>query len=370
MSKWQKRIYRAACWLFLLAIGGVFGSIEAQAGAKAYDYLVPDADVRYMTEDEIADMPLQVVCYAKNEIYARHGRMFVSQELTDYFEEQLWYYGCISASDFSSSVLNVYETYNIQLLSDREKALRSGGYQLDQPGYNFSAIYDYLYGYCGYVLEDDYFIFPDSDCYYLSSADVEGMTLQEICYGKNEIYARHGRQFVSQELTDYFNTKTWYYGSIAPSDFNSGVFNAYENANIQFLSDLESSWSNGAGYQLDQPGYDIYAVGISSYYYQYDRLENDFIFYDSDSRYLTQEEIQGLSLQVICYAKNEIYARRGRMFQSGELQDYFDSKPWYYGRISPESFSPEVFNKYETANVELLNNYEHTLNPNGYQLAY
>lgn len=358
------------CLVCLLTIGGLLGGIQASADAKAYDYIVPEADIRYMTEDEIVDMPLQVVCYAKNEIYARHGRMFQSQELTDYFEEQLWYYGCISPSDFSGSVLNVYETYNIQLLSDREKALQSGGYVLDQAGYDFSAIYDYIYGYCGYELLDDYYIFPDSDCYYLSSIDVEGMTLQEICYGKNEIYARHGRQFVSEELTEYFNTKTWYYGNIAPENFSSGVFNVYETANIQYLSDLENSWSNGAGYQLDQPGYDIYAVGISAYYYGDDRLENDFIFYDSDSRYLTQEEMQGLSLQVICYAKNEIYARRGRMFQSGELQDYFDSKPWYYGRISPESFTSDVFNKYEAANVQLLDEYEHALNATGYQLNY
>ena len=56
---------------------------------------------------------------------------------------------------------------------------------------------------------------------------------------------------------------------------------------------------------LDQPGYDIYAVGISDYYYDDDRLENDFIFYDSDTRYLTDEEVKGLSLQVVCYAKNE-----------------------------------------------------------------
>ncbi|MFQ9393936.1 MAG: hypothetical protein ACLR2E_07220 [Lachnospiraceae bacterium] len=41
---------------------------------------------------------------------------------------------------------------------------------------------------------------------------------------------------------------------------------------------------------LDQPGYDIYAVGISDYYYDDDRLENDFIFYDSDTRYLTDEK--------------------------------------------------------------------------------
>ena len=356
-------------WLLVLAFVWVLSCPrKVQAEAKAYDYIVPDADIYYLSEADIADMPLQVVCYAKNEIYARHGRMFQSQELTDYFEEQLWYYGCISPSDFSSSVLNKYETANIKLLSDREKALRSGGYVLDQPGYNFSAVYNYIYGCYDYVVEDDYYIFPDSDIRYMTAYDIDGMTAQEICYGKNEIYARHGRMFVSQELTDYFNTKSWYYGSIAPSNFSDSVFNSYETANVKLLSDYENSKTGGAGYQLDLPGYDIYAVGISTYYYDDDRLENDFIFYDSDTRYLTEAEVQGLSLQVLCYAKNEIYARRGRTFVSQELMDYFCSKPWYYGRISPSDFSPEVFNKYETANIDLLNRYEHAIDPDGYQL--
>lgn len=105
------------------------------------------------------------------------------------------------------------------------------------------------------------------------------------------------------------------------------MFNTYENTNIKFLTDAENALTGGAGYVLDQPGYDIYAVGISDYYYDDDRLENDFIFYDSDTRYLTDEEVKGLSLQVVCYAKNEIYARRGRIFDSQELNDYFYSSP-------------------------------------------
>ena len=369
MKKDRKKIWQVVCLFVLsLILSGAFGVMGAEADAKAYEFIIPDVDIEYLSSADIQDMPLQVVCYAKNEIYARHGRMFQSQELTNYFEEQLWYYGCISPSEFSSSVLNVYETANIKLLSDRESALRSGGYVLDQPGYDFSAVYQYIYGNISYEMQNDYYVFPDSDARYLSNADISGMSAQELCYGKNEIYARHGRTFRSRELTDYFATKTWYYGSIAPADFNSAVFNTYENTNIKFLTDAENALTGGAGYVLDQPGYNIYAVGISDYYYDDDRLENDFIFYDSDTRYLTDEEVKGLSLQVVCYAKNEIYARRGRIFDSQELNDYFYSKPWYYGRILPEDFSFDVFNKYELANITLLDGYERALDPNGYQL--
>jgi len=361
MKKWKSLIL-----CFVLC--GILG-LPVQAERYAYDYIIPDVDIRFLTEEEIEDMDLQVVCYAKNEIYARHGRMFVSKELTEYFEGQLWYYGCISPSEFPVEVLNIYETTNIQLLSDREKELQAGGYVLDQPDYDFLAVYSYIYSMYEEVY-NEYYIFPDSDSYYLSYEDVAGMTLQEICYGKNEIYARHGREFVSEELTEYFETKTWYEGEIAPSDFNPNVLNVYETANAQFLSELETVWSAGEGYKLDQEGYNIYAVGISDFYFLEDRLEEDFIFYDSDSRYLTQDELLELSLKEVCYAKNEIYARRGRQFVADELDEYFNTKPWYYGRIEPDEFSPDVFNKYEAANVELLDEYEHFLNPEGYPVEY
>ena len=75
--------------------------------------------------------------------------------------------------------------------------------------------------------------------------------MQEINYAKNEIYARHGRQFASKELQDYFNSKSWYNGTISPSSFNESVFNDYERKNIQTLKEEEFS-RDSRGYQLDQ----------------------------------------------------------------------------------------------------------------------
>jgi hypothetical protein len=94
----------------------------------------------------------------------------------------------------------------------------------------------------------------------------------------------------------------------------------------------------------------------------------EYLFADSDSRFLTEADTEGLSLQQINYAKNEIYARRGRRFNSRELQDYFGSKSWYVGTIEPENFSNDIFNEYEKANIELLADLEYRIDPNGYQL--
>ena len=240
MKKDRKKMWQVVC-LFVLSmiLSGTFGAMGAEADAKAYEFIIPDVDIEYLSSADIQDMPLQVVCYAKNEIYARHGRMFQSQELTNYFEEQLWYYGCISPSEFSSSVLNVYETANIKLLSDRESALRSGGYVLDQPGYDFSAVYQYIYGNISYEMQNDYYVFPDSDARYLSNADISGMSAQELCYGKNEIYARHGYIFKSDFWNDFFSTFTWYSGEYPADSFDAGVFNEYEKANLKLAVEME-----------------------------------------------------------------------------------------------------------------------------------
>lgn len=95
---------------------------------------------------------------------------------------------------------------------------------------------------------------------------------------------------------------------------------------------------------------------------------DDYILPESNSRYLTKADVEGLSLREINYAKNEIYARHGRRFNSKELQDYFDSKSWYNGTISPDKFNTSVFNKYELKNAEFLRDIEFSMDSRGYQL--
>lgn len=99
-----------------------------------------------------------------------------------------------------------------------------------------------------------------------------------------------------------------------------------------------------------------------------DLLSNDYVIPDSNSRYLTSSELKKLSLKEINYAKNEIFARRGRKFQSKELQDYFNSKSWYKGKIKPDDFQWNTFNDYEKANAELLSKTEFERDPKGYLL--
>lgn len=81
----------------------------------------------------------------------------------------------------------------------------------------------------------DYF-FPESGSRYLTDDEVAVYSSSQLELAKNEIYARHGRQFVTQRIADYFNSKSWYQGNIDPQTFDAqqdSIFNEYEFANIQ-----------------------------------------------------------------------------------------------------------------------------------------
>lgn len=97
-------------------------------------------------------------------------------------------------------------------------------------------------------------------------------------------------------------------------------------------------------------------------------INNDYILPQSSSRLLTDSDISGLDLREINYAKNEIYARHGRLFDSAELQNYFNSKNWYHGTIAADTFSNALLSDVEQKNAEFLSTIEFNMNPDGYQL--
>lgn len=79
-----------------------------------------------------------------------------------------------------------------------------------------------------------------------------------------------------------------------------------------------------------------------------------YIFYDSDKRFLDDWDFDEMDSYALNLARNEIYARHGRLFNNEEIQAYFDSMPWYTGTIQPEDFDDGVFNQYEKANLEKI----------------
>jgi serine/threonine protein kinase len=74
----------------------------------------------------------------------------------------------------------------------------------------------------------------------------------------------------------------------------------------------------------------------------------------SSSSYYSASDLYGLSDSELRIARNEIYARHGRLFSDKSLQAYFDSQSWYNGYISPSAFNENTLNTYEKKNIELI----------------
>ena len=88
---------------------------------------------------------------------------------------------------------------------------------------------------------EDY-IFPNSSSVLLTDAEVSGISKDQLRIGRNEILARHGRRFNDQALQQYFDSKSWYNGTIRPDEFDANLdsrLNDVERANIEIIKKYE-----------------------------------------------------------------------------------------------------------------------------------
>lgn len=84
-----------------------------------------------------------------------------------------------------------------------------------------------------------------------------------------------------------------------------------------------------------------------------------YLLPNSDSVFLTKQDLIGMDLDQLRLARNELYARHGRRFSDQALQTYFDSCNWYTGTIAPDAFNDSsMLNACEIANRDLIVQYE------------
>ena len=314
----------AAILVMAMAVGVFFGGFpagQAQAAPESggsttvtkdiTGYILPDSDKKEYKIEELMSLTSQQLRLARNEIYARHGRLFANKEVQAYFDRCTWYVGVIPADAFDANTLSVIETRNIETIKKAELLKETA---------TTTPVTDY--------------ILPDSSTKELTEADLAGLTAEQLRIARNEIYARHGRKFADKDLQAYFDALSWYSGTIAPESFDPSVLSEIEVKNIATIEKVEAAKSAPA---IVDPGY---------------------VLPDSDKRLYTAEELAGLTSGELRIARNEIYARHGRRFNDPEIQAYFDSCSWYKGTIAPASFDPKVFTYIEQANIRLIQQME------------
>ena len=85
------------------------------------------------------------------------------------------------------------------------------------------------------------FVFPNSSYSLLQAPDLWNLSADRLRIAKNEIYARHGRQFADEELQRYFNQCSWYEGTVAPEDFEENMLNETEQSNIRMIQEQQKN---------------------------------------------------------------------------------------------------------------------------------
>lgn len=170
------------------------------------------------------------------------------------------------------------------------------------------------------------------------------------------IYEKEDNNGVAGLMTDGWNNWSLYLCDEGYEiDGADATFAVYNSWGRMFLIALRKR--NGV-YTLEE--YDSSKRLLATYTKTGDNTANteDYIIPDSDTRLLTEDDLRSLSDWELKVARNEIYARHGRMFASQELQDYFNSKSWYHGIIAPEAFDESYLSEIEKKNAELIKQVE------------
>lgn len=80
-----------------------------------------------------------------------------------------------------------------------------------------------------------YYILPHSDYAYLTDSDLYGMSSSQLRLARNEIYARYGYVFESNDLQNYFSSQSWY----SPNPYYDGSLSSIEKENVAFIKSYE-----------------------------------------------------------------------------------------------------------------------------------
>jgi len=145
----------------------------------------------------------------RNEIYARHGRMFHAEWLQQYFFGQPWY---TPDENFKDEELSGNDKVNVETIVKYENQIHQ-----------------------------------DLSTKPITRALLEGLFLEDATQMRQEIYARHGKVFKEPWLQKYFSSFDWYksdpnFTEVALTDVekkNIATIAAYEKRAVTAMSTIE-----------------------------------------------------------------------------------------------------------------------------------
>ncbi len=354
MKKIPDRLRRTAAALALVLVAA--GLAAAQNGDPSTDMFKKlealDLSKQALAREQVEVLDLYDLMRLRGVVFGRHGRIFVDRDIQSFLKEQAWYK---PNPNFSNSMLSATERANLDLIREQEALkhdqIMPGDLRWWQEremteeklGLHSAAEWQVLRAEVeavrGKRFEDDpwlqnyfeerywYKADPAYDARQLtpmerknlaaidaaqrrqrkaaiSPGDMEhfekrlvteemlkGLSLHELRLLRNEIYARRGRQFRTEWLAQYFWSQPWYE---AREDNREPELSQTEQKNIETIVAYERKIREGLS-----------------------------------TTPVTDALLEGMFLEDARKLRNEIYARRGKVFKDRWLQGYFKSFDWY-----------------------------------------
>ena len=167
------------------------------------------------------------------------------------------------------------------------------------------------------------------------------------------------------------NPGYWFAAGIGNSGYLS--YRDLRDCNAEWIDDITAVYDDGGGNIIklsfgdtgviveEERENDNETLSIAGSYIKLDNTDLNncgFVLEDSNLRIISEKDLENLGPLECKIARNEIYARHGRMFVDEQLQNYFESCDWYNGTISAESFELDLLSDVERENAEFISSYE------------
>jgi hypothetical protein len=263
------------------------------AEASKHDFVQP-GDMRYwqtrvLTRKQLGQHSSAEWLVLRSEIEAIHGKRFADEPwLQQYFDERYWY---TAGDKYDPKQLTDVERKNLAMIAAAQKLKR--GLALS-PG--------------------DMEFFENKP---ISAGMLQGLSLYELRLLRNEVYARHGRQFQATWLQQYFYSQPWY---TPDENFKDEELSGFDKQNVETIVAYENK-----------------------------------IHQDLSTKPISRALLAGLFVEDASKMRQEIYARRGKVFKEPWFQTYFASFDWY--KPNP-NFTDAQLTAVEKRNVATIAAYE------------
>ncbi len=102
-------------------VGYVYEKYVQDTPTEVYEYwgmLRKDASNYRFTENDLSPLTAKELTYLRNSVYAKHGYVFNSQELNNYFKRISWYHPDASVTE---AVLNSVERANVEFIKNYQE---------------------------------------------------------------------------------------------------------------------------------------------------------------------------------------------------------------------------------------------------------